>query len=67
MLGVIYKPICAECRYAECHHAECRYAECHYAECRYAECHGACQRQCSLFFCGQWTLAAMSLIVRGDS
>ncbi len=37
-LSVIYKPFCAECRYAECRYAECRYAECRYAECRYAEC-----------------------------
>jgi hypothetical protein len=28
---------CAECHYAEYHHAECRYAEYHHAECPYAE------------------------------
>jgi hypothetical protein len=28
MLNVIYKPFCAECRYAERRYAECLYAEC---------------------------------------
>ncbi len=41
MLSVTYKPLNAECRYAERHYAERHYAERHYAECHYAECHGA--------------------------
>ncbi len=28
LLSVIYKPFCAECRYAECCYADCLYAEC---------------------------------------